>query len=345
MTNNQQDLAPHPEPSNDNHRKEGERRHSRRPIIEVVPEEDGERLARESGVTEPLAEHLEIIKLSSEALGHEEWERRWDPENKPSDALLEKEYESNLSRRVDGEKQVRQRRADVREAEEAAAAVPPSGQKPSVHWLFIFVVVLVMAVSMAPTLREDLFASIEDGFWGWVCAVAVGAALAGIVVFVALWSHRRHEDLPPITRRVGLGAGLLMILGCVLLRLRSAEGFRDVVWATALMAIEVAAVLFVELQASKLESALKGWEARKSIEDEKLRMRDAAVAELRRQEALLSEVQGELDEHVRDIADRQPRFGSLEETIAAMNNRKLNGYHIGIAKNRGFLLGTVRRPR
>jgi hypothetical protein len=320
-------------------------RRPRRPIIEVVPEEDGERLALESGVTEPLPEHLEIINRSSGALGDEEWERRWDPEHKPSDAMLAQEHEANLQRRAEFEKQIRQRRAEHRESEDALAAVPAGGPKPSVHWLFQLVVTAIIAISIAPTLREDLFAPIEDNFWGWVAALSVGVALALTVVTVALWAHRKPNDLPPLMRRMGLFAGLLMVVGCVLLRLRSMESAGDALWALALMAIELAAVLFVEFQAAKLEGALKEWETCRSVEDGKARLRDSALAELERQVALCDEVQRKLDEHIRDIADRQPRFASREETIAAITNRKLNGYHIGIAKNRGFLLGTVRRSR
>jgi hypothetical protein len=111
------------------------------------------------------------------------------------------------------------------------------------------------------------------------------------------------------------------------------------------MSIELGAILYLEGKAAKLTAATREWEARRKVEDGKLRLRDAAKAELDRQVAIRTGLQHLIDEHIRDIADRQPRFASREETVAAFIKLKLNAYHAALARNRGFLLGTVRRPR
>jgi hypothetical protein len=146
-------------------------------------------------------------------------------------------------------------------------------------------------------------------------------------------------------RRLGFLAGSLMVICCAAMRLRSAEGVGDVIMALSLTGIELAAVLFLEYQASKFEVAMRSWEARRSVEEGKARLHDAAKVELERNLAARDKLQKLIDEHIHDIADRQPRFASLAETAAAFTKRILNGYHAGIARNRGFLLGTFRRSK
>jgi hypothetical protein len=166
---------------------------SRRPhrrVLEVNLEEKGMALAIESGVTEPHPEHTQMLTGLAQSMSAEDWEDRWDPKGKPSDALLAEEHDRNIKERGEIEKQIRQRQAEHREAGDGLAAVAAAGDKPTISWSFKAVITLIMALSMSPTLRDELFASVEDNILGWMAAIGVGCCFGIAVVSATLLVHR-----------------------------------------------------------------------------------------------------------------------------------------------------------
>jgi hypothetical protein len=172
---------------------EEDHRRPRRRVVEVDTRGDGFAFGLDSGDTEPQTEHIAALKLDGEALGNEDWERRWDPKSKPSDALLALEHEENLRRRAAADAQILQRSAEFRETVDALASVPAAGKKPASPGLFRTAVTLVIAISVSPTLREELFASIDDQLLGWGAAVGVGVCLALTIVSATMWIHLGEE--------------------------------------------------------------------------------------------------------------------------------------------------------
>lgn len=172
---------------------EDESRRPRRLILEVNPEEKGMAIAIESGITEPLSEHIAALKMWGEPLGDAEWDGRWDPQNKPSDAMLAQEHDERLKKRPELDKLVRQRDAEYRESEAALADVPAAGTRPLASAKLQAVAILAISISLSPTLRDDFFASIENGLIGWTAALVVGATLASLVVGTALWNVSAEE--------------------------------------------------------------------------------------------------------------------------------------------------------
>jgi hypothetical protein len=141
-------------------------------------------------------------------------------------------------------------------------------------------------------------------------------------------------------RLIGHLAGVAIVLGCAILRLRSVEGPSDYALALGLILIEIGAIVAIECEAAKLRKQTPPWDQRRHAEDLRERQRASALAELNRQVGLRDENERQIEAHIGEVADRQPRFATLDEAIAAVVARVLKGYHAGIAKNRGFILGT-----
>jgi hypothetical protein len=155
---------------------------------EVVPEDHGFAFAEYTGDTEPVREHEEALRAWAEAIARTGWDGRWDPQTKPADAMLAREQDERLKKRPDFDKFIRQRDAEYREAAAILASTPAAGPKPATHWVLQGVAIAAITISLAPTLRDDFFVSIENSAFGWLAALAASTALAALVVGSALWN-------------------------------------------------------------------------------------------------------------------------------------------------------------
>jgi hypothetical protein len=322
---------------------EPQSRHHQRPRRYVNGFEHGEDRALESGATESRPDDVEVLTRAGEALAREDWEERYDPASNPHDALREAEHGKDLKDRTKLEEAARFSAAEVREAEHAQGAVPPAGEKPQVPPPLLWFAGAVMALSVAPTFRDELFASVSDDVIGWTIAMIAAGFVAAMVVAFTLLGHQGHAEKPAWKRRQGLIAGVGVAAACAIMRLRSAEGFGDVSFAAALTILELAVVLFLEYRASLHEEALRAWHAAALPVEAASRVLAAAKARHERQLASLEEVKSRIHAHVEYVESRTPRFVSVEEAIAATVKTMLDGYHSGLAKNRGYLLGAPRR--
>jgi low affinity Fe/Cu permease len=60
---------------------------------------------------------------------------------------------------------------------------------------------------------------------------------------------------------------------------------------------------------------------------------------------VIADLQAKIDEHLKYVESRSPRFRSLEEAVAAAIKAVRDGYFAGLAENRGYLVGSSRRAQ
>lgn len=325
------------------HANELQDRHHQRPRRYVNAFGHGENRALESGATEARQDDIEILTRSGEALAREDWEEPYDPVNNPHDALREAEHTKDLKDRGKVEEATRFTAAEVREAEKAHGSIPSAGDRPRIPPVLLVVAALVMTLSVAPTFRDELFASVADDCLGWLVALAAALCAATMVVVFTLYGHHGPDEGPRWKKRQGLIAGVGVAVACAIMRLRSADGLGDISFAAALTILELAVVLFLEHRASLHDDAMRAWQLRSLPVEAASQVLAAAKALHERHLTALEEIKSRIHAHVEYVEGRTPRFASVDEAIAATVKTMLDGYHSGLAKNRGYLLGASRR--
>ncbi len=158
------------------------------------------------------------------------------------------EYERSLAQREDAEKGEQQATANLRDAEEALASAPKAGPKPALDKWLLAAFIIVFAITVAPTLHDFVFHTLSDDLLAWFFSSICGA-FVGCVLSWGILGGRQTE-----MTWIGVGAGVALGLGLLAVRLSSAEGAGEVMFATGLTIVEIAAVLLLEFLARDLRA-------------------------------------------------------------------------------------------
>lgn len=247
------------------------------------------------------------------------------------------EYERLVDLRDEIDKGIGTAQANVHEADRGLALTPKAGPKPEVNLWLATAFVVAIAITVAPTLHDYLFFTIPDEMLAWFCSSVCAAFVASMLTF-AILSGRRSKVM-----WAGLAAGVVLGLGLGALRLSSANGVTEVLFAIGLTIVELAAVLLLEWLASGLRAREDEWQGIKLAEEKAIACRDTELADLERRKTKLQEVSTSIRQKIAHVEDRAHRDLRLPELEAVAIKTVLDGYNAGIAENVGRQRGAIPR--
>ncbi|HUZ93540.1 MAG TPA: hypothetical protein VMU57_01355 [Edaphobacter sp.] len=294
--------------------------------------------ARLSGASKPIPEDIHALEDHARSIARDTYREKFDPDNNALDRMHHAEYERLLEQREEMEKGVAHATANVHDAEKVLAGTAKAGPKPEVSVWLATAFIVAITVTVAPTLHDLLFYTISDPMLSWFTSSICASFIAAMLTW-AILSGRRTK-----WAWAGVAAGVVLGLGLGALRLSSAQGPSEVLFAVGLTIIEVSAVLLLEWLASGLRVREDEWRLFKLGEDKALACRDAELVDLARRQKRLQEVSDAIARKIAYVEDRTHRNVHLPELEAVAIKAVLDGYNAGINENIGRLRGASGRP-
>jgi len=293
----------------------------------------GRNRARQSGTAEPRSGDIQALEDHARAMAKETYRELYDPAQNVHDAMHQAEHERNLEQREEAEQARRHAAANLRDAELTVARTPKAGPKPSVHPLQGATSIVAITLSVAPTVHDSLFHTLPDDILAWFGSLVSGAFVGGMLT-LAILNGRRSK-----VTWIGVVAGILVGIGLGAVRLSSAEGTSEVLFALGLTVMEIAAVLLLEWQARALRASEAEWLPLHAAETQAIAHRDAAQADLTRWETRGKELTQAIKDKIAFVEDRHNRHIHLPELEAVAIKAVRDGYNAGIAENIGRVRG------
>lgn len=287
-----------------------------------------------SGATEPEPEDLRSLEEHALAMARDTYREKFDPACNTLDRMHHGEYERFLKQREEIEKGVAHAHANFQDAERALALTLKAGPKPEANTLVTAAFIVAITVTISPTLHDFIFFGIPDELLAWFGSSVCGAFVAAMVTLAILAGRKTRWEW------IGVAAGIVLGVGLGALRISSAHGIAEVLFALGLTVVEISAVLLLEWLASGLRRREDEWLLRKDVEDKATGTRDAERAGLDRRQQQLQEVNEAIRKKIAYVEDRTHRNVHLPELEAAALKTAHDGYNAGLNKNRGHLRGT-----
>jgi hypothetical protein len=297
----------------------------------------GRNRSRLSGAAKPVPEDIRSLEDHARSIARDTYREKFDPDANAHDRMHQAEYERLLELRDEIEKGVAHAQANLHEAESMLAIAPKAGLKPQASGWLAAAFVVALAVTVAPTLHDFIFFTIPDELLSWFGSSLCAAFIASMLTWGILSGRRSKWTW------AGVVAGTVLGVGLGALRLSSAEGAAEVLFAIGLTIVEVSAVLLLEWLASGLRTREDEWRVIKLAEDKVIACRDAAFADFERRQKRLQEVSDQIGRKIAYVEDRSNRCVHLPELEAVAIKAVLDGYNAGIAENVGRLRGATRR--
>jgi hypothetical protein len=297
----------------------------------------GRNRARLSGTAKPVPEDICSLEEHARSIARDTYRDQFDPEKNLHDQMHQAEHERLLELRDEIEKGVAHATANAHDSELALANTPKAGSKPQAPGWLTAAFIVALTITVAPTLHDFLFFGIPDDLLAWFGSSTCAAFVASMLTLAILSGRRTRWTW------VGVVAGIVLGLGLGALRLSSAQGASEVLFATGLTVVEVSAVLLLEWLASGLRRKEDEWQIIKLAEDKAVACRDAELADLERRQKRLQEVSDAIGRKIAYVEDRSNRCVHLPELEAVAIKAVLDGYNAGIAENVGRLRGAARR--
>jgi hypothetical protein len=286
-----------------------------------------------SGASEPVPEDLKALQDHARAVARDTFREKFDPVNNPHDHAHQVEYERLLKQRDEIELGIAHAQANVHQAERALASIAKAGPQPEANPWLVAAFVVALLTSLSPTLHDVLFYTIPDPLLSWFWSSGCASFLATMLT-LAILSGRRTA-----WRWAGGIAGVVLGIGLLALRLSSAQGPAEVLFAFGLTIVEISAVGLLEWLASGLRTSDEEWVERKFEEDKAIAARDAEIADLERRKTSSREVNEDIRQKIAYFEDRAFRNLHLPELEAVAVDTVRDGYSAGIAENVGRLRG------
>lgn len=302
----------------------------------------GRTRAIQSGALEPIARDSQSLENHARAMARETYREGFDPTRYEHDRLRDDEYKKLLKDRDEAESAVKFSAAAVREREEELAKLQSGVAQPKASHLLIWAVLIVIAVTVAPTLHDFVFSTIEDDLSAWFLSLSSGAFLGGLISWGILGSFSMTGRRTAASW-VGLAAGLTITIGLGIFRVSGAQSTAEVALAVALTLVEAGVVVLAEWVAGGLRESHQEWAIRQAAINEATAHLDAARAENKRRLENLNEIRLGIAGHIGYVEERQLRHLSIKELEGEAVKAILDGYHDGLAANRGHVLGTRRQ--
>jgi hypothetical protein len=297
----------------------------------------GRNRALGSGTTEPIPEDIQALEDHARAMARDTYRDAFDPALHHQDAMHKAEYDRDVAARKEAENGEAHAGANLRDAEIRLAKTPRAGSKPGANSWLIAAFIVTIAITCAPTLHDFLFHNLSDDLLAWFCSLVFSGFLGGTLTLTIISGRRTSLTW------IGVAAGIVLGIGLGAVRLSSANGVAEVLFAFGLTIVEIASVLLLEWLASGLRNSEKRWEELKSAEDEATNCQMAAQTDLARWQARVRELDRKIHTQIAMVEDRHNRNIHLPELEALAVKAVHDGYFAGIAENIGRLRAAGRR--
>lgn len=303
----------------------------------------GSERAVESGALEPRAEDLSALEEHAKAMACDAYRDKYDPAANPNDRLREDRFLHASKRRLVVAEAIEHAQVAFAQREDDLSQVPSATSKPEVAIILAFGAVLILALTVAPTLRDFLFDSLEDEVLAWTASFGAALGFGLFLAWVTLGSAGA-ADLSETTgeksgRNKVLIGGAVVTVGLGVWRLSAAEAWSDYATAAALTALELGVILLLDWFASEHRKHLAAWQRRHDTRAAGEAAVAAIASDLKRRENELAKLEAEIEAHIEYVEDRTLRNLSIDELIKAATTAVRDGYNGGIAANRGRTRG------
>ncbi|MGH9825725.1 MAG: hypothetical protein ACREDR_21055, partial [Blastocatellia bacterium] len=124
------------------------------------------------------------------------------------------------------------------------------------------------------------------------------------------------------------------------LRLKGASSFGDYLFAIAMTVLELGIVLGLESIAASRRARYLKWHEHKTTFDQESKRLEMAQTHLGRCESRLKTLKDAITAHISYVEERAIRFLHIDQIEATLLKAVRDGYHAGVAQNRGRILGT-----
>jgi hypothetical protein len=293
----------------------------------------GRNRALQSGTTQPRPDDIRSLEDHARAMAKDTYRDRYDPAQNVHDAMHQAEYEKNLARREEAEETEQHAAANLRDAEARLALAPKAGPKPVAHPLLVAAFIVAITLTVAPTLHDSVFHTLPDDLLTWFFALLSAAFVGGMLTLAILHCRRTRWTW------IGVAAGVILGIGLGAVRLSSAEGAGEAMFAVGLTLMEIAAVWLLEWLASGLRTNEAEWMERRNAETEALSYRDAAQVDFTRRQVRVKELTQAIVNTISFVENRHNRNIHIAELEAVAIKAVLDGYNAGIAENIGRIRG------
>ena len=294
----------------------------------------------QSGALEPVEQDVRSLEEHARAMARETYRESFDPSRYAHDRLRDNEYKKLLKDREHAESALKYAAARVRELGEALAKLQSGLTQPKASLFLLLAVVVVIAITVAPTLHDFVFSTIEDDLTSWFLSLLTGGFLGALIGWGILASFN-------ITGRrtaanwVGLVAGLTITLGLGLFRVSGAQGGGEVALAIALTLVETGVVVLAEWVAGGLRELHREYATKQAAINEASAQHETAKAEYKRCQENLQEKNDGIAVHINYVEDRELRHMSVKDLEEVAVKAILDGYYDGLAANRGRVIGVT----
>ena len=297
----------------------------------------GKQRAIESGTLEPHSEDMSALEEHASAMARETQRDVYDPSQHVHDKLLDDEYKKLLSDRREAEQAEKFGVVKLRECEEEAAQAQASFPPPKQSIAISIAAVVAIMITVAPTLHDFVFV-MADEVISWMISLLSGLFL-GMLITLMILGDTDTSGHRTATNRIGLYAGILMGLALGGLRIKGATCLGDYIFAAAMTVLEIGIVLALEGIATSRRATHRDWSARKAVSDQANTRLEMAKAHLERCNERVKELNGAVNAHINYVEEREFRYSRIDEIEATALKAVRDGYHAGVAQNRGRILG------
>lgn len=257
----------------------------------------------------------------------------YDPQNNPGDRLLDERFHS-LQAELHGHVEPALERAGdaVRHADAEVAAHHQGLIPPTVPAWIVPTAILVLSLTIAPTLHDEVFLSAGSELLVWAissfCAAFAGAFIVwSFLGSFAITAHR------PALNWLGLFAGIGVGVGLGLLRAAHATTTNEYVFAAALTIVEMSVVLALEFMAMGLRVHHSNWQHQEQELAPRRQLLDAARAQEQRYQHLAAHVSAQRDAHLEHVHVRHIRHFHTAEIASAAKREIEVGYREQLSAN------------
>lgn len=306
--------------------------------------EHGRARAEQSAALEPRQDDIDALSEHAVAMARDAHRPAYQPASNPNDRLREDRFERNMARRRTVTEGVEHAERALRETERARAEVPAAGAEPALPLILAAGAVFVLALTVTATLRDFMFASMEDDVMAWGLSLFMALGFGLFLAYSALASSPAGTTggEPPRRGNAVVIGGTVVAVALGLWRISAAEGFGDVATAVALTGLEIGVIVILEWTGKRHEEGVLRWHLRADARGTVDAGVAAAELDLSRRQEELARLDTEIEEHVAYVEDRTFRNLAIEELIKAATTAVKDGYNAGIAENRGRTRGPRR---
>lgn len=294
--------------------------------------------ARRSGRTAPDPSVLETVKTMADRAVAKIFGEGFDPFRNPGDKLDQTEYDEAIHDRSGFKQQVAYGRASLRDRSNEAAAFGFPPERPAKAWLLLILAILAVALTLAPTFHDLLFAAIlKNSSQALFSSVMAGAMLGGFLAWGVLGRAEHPRGSSIIERVLGAAVGVSFGVGLYLMRLSVATTDAEKYLALGFAIVEASIVLLLELFAAGLGRKWRKYEElipEISAAHERVRV---AKEHLDAREGQLREAEEKIQRHIDHVHHRERDARVAKQMKEAARAIAIAGYHKGLEENRGHV--------